>query len=880
MNMKKYLDIVGAIALIFSFSFFTTNAFGNRDNQITEMAIHAIVFGILVISLYFFSRYLAKHDTFKFFSNKPQLLICLIALFGTTLACFPVIFQNKSFISPGNGTLLVYDRQPTLPNYYDNSMENVHWADVGAMTVQHFPITVVQERSIKKHGEFPLWNRFNSSGTTMVGQGQMMLGDPSNWLIWLFGANAFSFDIKFVLLRIVFAASLGVSVFVITRSILASTIIAFTTPFIGFFLFRICHPSIFTLCYSPLILLAWLKIIYGDDYKNKTFWVVGLTVANWLVLNSGTVKEAYMTMIALNAIGFVHLFMEKRRLQPNFRTLTIALLASGICFLMMAYPIWGTLLNAIRVGSSLSHDITLEQYPLWTFIAFAENILNLSKDIDYVPAVNTLIFIGFIFGVFILFRNENNEQKRSAAAMAIGCLILFFISYGIFPEYWLDKIPFVKNIGHVHHTFLSTSIVPTCVLSGIGFARFDNGRRLGYSNRELLFAATIILTMVTLYHFKVYAIIEKGTLQHLVNRYIFLYVIIAFMSSFFIPRLVTNLIYGRLSPALITIFLILSASVLSRGAMLPRNYTLFPGELSEIIEHFSFNPRDRVDILQAPEIIDKIKEMVDLEPARVIGLGYVYTPGFNAVHDLENISGPDGVWNKEYRELTSALGIPYLHDWRIVLNQESLSTLSNQLDFFGVKYLLSSQPINNITNINYVGNDGIIGLYDRKTAWPRAFFTQNAYLHDGLQSLVEKIINNNDGPFVSIDRDTLKGNSSLHILLEHSRLNTKSFVKARDYNLTNNTTSFTIDVPTAGLVYLGETDEPGNFIATVNGISVPYIKANHSFKAIFIDKPGTYKICFRYLPENSKTYLLIAFVGLTAWILILIIMRKNFMRSA
>jgi hypothetical protein len=35
------------------------------------------------------------------------------------------------------------------------------------------------------------------AGTTMIGQGQMMLGDPLNWMVWLVGVDAGSFDIKF-----------------------------------------------------------------------------------------------------------------------------------------------------------------------------------------------------------------------------------------------------------------------------------------------------------------------------------------------------------------------------------------------------------------------------------------------------------------------------------------------------------------------------------------------------------------------------------------------------------------------------------------------------------------------------------------------------------
>jgi hypothetical protein len=65
-------------------------------------------------------------------------------------------------------------------------------------------------------------------------------------------------------LRLIFA-SLGLAVLVITRAIAPSAMVAIIAPFIGYFMYRVNHPAIFTLCYAPLILLAWLKMIYAED---------------------------------------------------------------------------------------------------------------------------------------------------------------------------------------------------------------------------------------------------------------------------------------------------------------------------------------------------------------------------------------------------------------------------------------------------------------------------------------------------------------------------------------------------------------------------------------------------------------------------------------
>ena len=161
-------------------------------------------------------------------ARRPQAILCAIAVVATLLACAPVLFLGKSLLSPQNhGVALFYERCPALPGYADCSTERVHGADVGAMAWAFFPLAVAQERAIKEFGEFPLWNRYNSAGTTMIGQGQMMLGDPLQWLSWLVGVEALTFDVKFLLLRAVFAAALGIAVFVVTRALLPSALVAF-----------------------------------------------------------------------------------------------------------------------------------------------------------------------------------------------------------------------------------------------------------------------------------------------------------------------------------------------------------------------------------------------------------------------------------------------------------------------------------------------------------------------------------------------------------------------------------------------------------------------------------------------------------------------------
>ena len=202
--------------------------------------------------------------------RRQTAVVAAVALIATLLACLPIIFLHQSFLGPGNGNFpYFYSTCPFVVGTSDCRTEDIHGADTGAMALAFFPAVVVQQQAVTQFGEFPLWNRYNSSGITMVGQGQMMLGDPLNWLQWLVGVDALSLDIKFIFLRFVFAAALGLSVLTVTRALRPSVMVAFAAPFVGYFIYRVNHPAIFTLCYAPLISLAWLRLTYPTHPRGR-----------------------------------------------------------------------------------------------------------------------------------------------------------------------------------------------------------------------------------------------------------------------------------------------------------------------------------------------------------------------------------------------------------------------------------------------------------------------------------------------------------------------------------------------------------------------------------------------------------------------------------
>lgn len=795
-------------------------------------------------------------------------MIWLVAMLATTLTTIPIIFQHMSFVSPNNGgTFLFYDHLPTLPGYSSKQIGVSPAADVGAMMWQHFPSVVAQERSIKQYNEFPLWNRYHSSGTSMIGQGQLMLGDPLNWLTWIFGTNAYTFDIKFILLRIIFAASLGLSVLVITRQLIPASMVTFLSPFIGFLAFRINHPEIFTLCYSPLIMLAWFKLIYSvldvprldrgihEQNRERVFrlrWVIFLLVANWLVLNSGTVKEAYMSIICLNAMGFVNFVLERQRFGQQFKQRMFLLVATGFCFVMIATPIWATFLHEVINGTSFYTSAVVEQRPFWQLLGFADNLYYLLATDHYFPSINVCLFAGMILGVVGSVQCERSEYQKAYLVLVAGVGALVALIYGVVPSFLLINLPFVKNIYHIDTTFSIVLIVPACILAGVGFAW------LAEHENQTFIPMILLSLLLGLYGLNA---------PHLANvKYwnLAAYMSVLLISAGFLPLLMIQWIQSRLNLLSTSICLLLLLLVIGNMAM-------FSNSAKSFASKPVFNPQQRATLRIQPELITRILTKIEKSPQRVVGLGNVLFPGFNAAFGLENICSPQAMFDKRYLALTRALNMPYTAwGWRMLFESNQLKTYKNSLDFLNVGMILSPEKSSHSPDMKYFANDDFLYAFTRKDVWPRAFFTNHIIGYESLDEFAQQINKRDSHPFVALDHDMIKQNITLQTMLRSSSMGKDDIVNATDYDLTNNTTHFTVNVNVApGIIYLGEAGDPDDFIVTVNNQIVPSFTANYAFKGILIEKPGLYRVNVEYWPAHFTQYLMLSILGIMLWSLIL-----------
>jgi hypothetical protein len=122
-------------------------------------------------------------STIRWVLAAPGRAIAIVAAAAVIASAYPVVFLGKSFVSPNYGAVLLYDGFPTLPGYSQDQVSDVKGSDVGATLWQDVPYSMIQHRALFRDGELPLWNRYDSAGSPLLGQGQSMFGDPLQLLV-------------------------------------------------------------------------------------------------------------------------------------------------------------------------------------------------------------------------------------------------------------------------------------------------------------------------------------------------------------------------------------------------------------------------------------------------------------------------------------------------------------------------------------------------------------------------------------------------------------------------------------------------------------------------------------------------------------------------
>ncbi len=771
----------------------------------------------------------------------PVISLGLVALFAALLACYPLVFLGKSLVSPNFGTPWLYTTLPTLPGSTETRATSANGSDVGALFWFTLPFTSIERRALLEAGELPLWNRYNDSGNPLLAQGQSMFGDPLQFITILADSAAWAWDARFIIARFLLAFGVGLCVWRITRRRAAAHLLALSAPFIGFFLFRVNHPATFALCSSPWILFAWILLSEKPAGPRLAPPLALWLLANWSVLNSGTVKEAYFLGLGLNLTGALLFLFTPMPAEEKRRKFVLMALAS-LGFILLSAPVWLNFLDCLRHSATAYDDASYAlQIPAALLPGFFDDIFYRPTSLQewpLSPTVNFFVFIGILWCVATPRETLASPAGRACGIVGLLCGLLVF---GVIPAGWITAVPFLGNVGHIDNTFSCVLVVVTLVLAGVGWSRVIDWLAGQRPAGEILAVVLIVGLLAVNY-------VGSGQAQLDLAKPRLLLQFSSFFNGYVLSLLLAG--GGLLGGAWLA---------LRRGWWTPAAWVMVACcwcmlhwrmglQAPMPAEQYVICPPARADFhAPSPSIIWLQTRLAGETPARVAGLQLNLVSGVSGFYGLEGISGSDPLTNGNYQALSQAAGLSRKNEWSWQFGPDDWRRNHAFYDLLNVRYLLTREEVPAvIVGLERV-HQGDLDIYESRTAWPRAFFTDQIVPYEVLSEFVDLVRQGDGRPFVAVPRSDLSHWGAFAV---QKITPTRDVTAASDYHLGFNSTEFVVRNDRPGVAVLMETDRAGDFIATCDGERVPHFRVDHAFKAVRLDTPGPHRIRFTYRPRH------------------------------
>jgi hypothetical protein len=794
-------------------------------------------------------------------TRNPRRALLAVAIVSVLVSCYPVVFCGRSFVSPNNFAML-YSGLPSLPGQADNETENLSGSDGGALMWHDVPNSFIQSRALYRDGELPLWNRYNSCGLTLLGQGQSMFGDPLHMLVVLGGADAWLWDLKFLLAKVLFCFGVGLAVYASCRHLPTALLLGFSAGFIGFFAQRMNHPAFFSLCYAPWLVACWLEITRAATVRSAVRWIAGLLLASWAELNSGTAKEAYMLLFCLHGCGLlIFLFAT-----TAFRTSKlIHLVIGGAAFLLIAAPVWLTFFEALpKAYVPYKEEVHAYQIQPGLLIGLFDDIFYRAFNPNWLvtnPSTNFLILLGCVLAA-VYFRRLIRE--RVFLATALSALFPAALVFGLVPASLIEKVPMIKNIWHIDNTFSCVLVIELFILAGFGlsFLMQRCPRRTWKIDYALvvvaltvLFGAWLGFTHVTQRTPNDFPMPKQGV--PLAFFYVYsLSIFAAFLALPWLMRAVAcRSPYRRIALPLALLCLVC--------LHWRHGFHLHTG--MRRIDDLMVNPSPRADFSVPSTAVDFLEKQRGA--FRTVGFGSVLFPGVNGMFGLESIYGPDPLANPFYHELLTVAGVRQEWSWRWIVERSNPGPrpLYNLLN---IRYLLDMPPRTGPDMAAVAPSRFDLDISRNEGEWPRAFFVGGLRSYERVEQFMDLLREADSRPFAATQ---LSDATAPHLEEPAGAGAGADAVPARDYVLTTNTTTFAVDAPGPGVAVLTEAYVPGDFRVTVDGAAAKYFRVNHAFRGVTIPSAGRHVISYSYWPRHFTLSLLLAAVGsmvLAGWLFV------------
>lgn len=763
-------------------------------------------------------------------SAHPWISVAVAAFASTVVACYPTLFLGRSLVSPNNGPVpMLYGQPPFVFDSGDSLTENIRNSDVGSMMWAFAPYSHVQRMAIGE-GELPLWNRYNSVGVPLWGQGQGFMLDPLHWIALLRPDPAPGWDLKFAAHRFVAAWGVGVAALVAVGAAAPASLAAASAAFVGIYIFRFNHPAVFVMAYAPWILAGWFLLAQAVTRTACARAALLITIASTLLLSASPPKEGACALLVVWTAGVLAVLLAGYAGKAWRRRLGAATVA-GVSTLLLTTPLWLIFLD------TLSSSVTYYDVPA---VRFADRELALSMALGPLapyplgPGLNT---VTGAFVVAALLSPGLLLAHRCILACTLATLAAIAIAYGAIPADVIVQLPLAANIHRLDLTLLTATLAPLSIVAALGVHAILNASR----RKAAVLTAGIAVGAALVFG-------EIGGTKA-VGGFEGWFALLVLVGAVLVPTSVRVAAgsFPRVLPIISTIAL--AALLLSPGGQHVETGT-------PALDRILLQPRARVLLASASPVVEAI-EHARTEPARVLGLGVNLFPGTPAFYRLEGVEGPDALLSPSLRELFDAAGAPMVTGWKRTFSRDDVERLSTALDLLNVEFVAGSidELAPGDRTLPMRGPD-LLQAIRRASAWPRAFFIDRVASYATAGDLLSQA-HQAGRPIAALLRDDARANE----ITREVPMGAGEVVRAERYTLTTNTTTFHLRAPRAGVTVLTESYMPEDFIATLNGQPVPYFRVNHAFKGVVIPSAGDWEVRFEYRPKRWGLALAMAAVG-------------------
>ena len=430
------------------------------------------------------------------------------------------------------------------------------------------------------------------------------------------------------------------------------------------------------------------------------------------------------------------------------------------------------------------------------------------------------------------------SHRRTYAALALAAVLPFATVFGVIPGRFIVHLPFIANIVHIGETFSCPLLIIVAVMAGFGFAALT---RPVPDWRPTYFRYLALAGCLYALYF--------GSTQATPKSAFF----VGYAGSM---TLALVLLPIGLHRAQAKNDVGLEAGVLVAAIVL---LTWRHGQyLKTPFDDYVFNPQVRAT-LDAPSPAVAFVNSQMKEPSRPMGFGANIFSGYSAILGWESILGVDPLRNPYYDELAAALGIGRVLNADIPTSESDFARFQKGLDLLNVRYYLAAHrdPPAEINGLLRLGQFDL-DVYESASSWPRAFFTDRLFRYDSVAQFTAGISAGDGRPFAAAQSSEPLPPP---LALLPGDLAGRSIYPAADYRMTTNTTSFRVQAPSAGVIVLSENFVPNDFQLRVNGQPRDYFRVNHTFKGVYLDRPGLYRIEFKYRPRSLSFSLQLAALG-------------------